>query len=406
MGLVCWLPQTVHALLTTSIESRDELPTIIEASLPGVVLLVGEDRSGSLHYGAGVLLDGAGGVLTSLHVVEQIDELYGLLYASDRTSYSTLDGGLQRYLFENRDEMIPAHLLRSDPTNDLALVQLDADTSDWLQLPLSTKPARPGETVIALGHPQENVWSATAGLVSARHQRDIQHDAAINVGNSGGPLLNLRGEVIGINTFKLMGTADGLGFARPITLAGPVLGNAEMPATIELSSPRQAFLACNLAIEAAHPDWTRCFTPDPDTVILTEAIQRFSEQQALSSKERRVLHERFLPVSSNTSTATPPTLKPNALAQYRAQVKRGLRIEHEFAVDADQVWLWVSYRTAHGPTQSYAQLMVRADRRWQQMPAPTLQMMQTLPDSWPAPLIGFEPLPEATAAPPPPAAPG
>mmetsp|Transcript_5068 Transcript_5068/g.8348 ORF Transcript_5068/g.8348 Transcript_5068/m.8348 type:complete len:446 (-) Transcript_5068:527-1864(-) len=124
----------------------------------------------------------------------------------------------------------------TDATSDLALVIV----TDVLEAPLpvmdigDSSTLRPGEFVVALGSPLNLGNSVTAGIVSstARAASEIgmmqartdyiQTDAAINQGNSGGPLINLNGEVVGINTMKVAG-GDGIGFAIPISTAWVVL---------------------------------------------------------------------------------------------------------------------------------------------------------------------------------------
>ena len=118
---------------------------------------------------------------------------------------------------------VPKQLVRVlylDQKFDLAFLEAPAD----LPLPsskvlLDREPTQ-GEQVIAVGHPFGLKYTATQGIISnTRHsERDIdylQHDAALNPGNSGGPLLNLEGEVIGINTFVLK-NGENLGFSLPV----------------------------------------------------------------------------------------------------------------------------------------------------------------------------------------------
>jgi S1-C subfamily serine protease len=193
-----------------------------ERVLPAVVLLLNHRPDGKTLYGAGLVLDGEGRVLTSLHVVDGAASLGAMTYDPRRTSYTALDGGLTRYLDENQRAIVPATLLRADVETDLAVVRIDADTRALPHLPMRREPVTLGERVVAIGHPGESVWSLTLGIVSALHRGAIQHDAAITEGNSGGPLLDADGRVVGINTAKLLGGIDRVAFARPITLAHPL----------------------------------------------------------------------------------------------------------------------------------------------------------------------------------------
>jgi serine protease Do len=162
--------------------------------------------------GSGFIIDPSGIVVTNNHVIEGADEINVIL---------------------NDGTKLPAELIGKDTKSDLALLRVHPDKplksvafgdSDKLRL---------GEWVIAIGNPFSLGGTVTAGIVSARN-RDInsgpydnyiQTDAAINRGNSGGPLFNLNGEVIGINTAIISpsGGSIGIGFAVPSDSAVPVL---------------------------------------------------------------------------------------------------------------------------------------------------------------------------------------
>ena len=89
-------------------EAPPSLADITDAALPGVVLLVRQLPDNKTGYGAGLLLNEQGTVLTNLHVAANATALGALLYDPERTSYTRLDGGLLRYLFENDDDVVPA----------------------------------------------------------------------------------------------------------------------------------------------------------------------------------------------------------------------------------------------------------------------------------------------------------
>jgi len=164
--------------------------------------------------GSGFIIDAAEGlVVTNNHVVEGADEINVILH--DNTS-------------------IRAELVGRDARTDLALLRVRTDHRlSAVQFGDSDK-SRVGDWVIAIGNPFGLGGSVTAGIISARG-RDIrqgpyddffQTDAAINRGNSGGPLFNLAGEVIGINTaiFSPTGGSIGIGFAIASNLAQNVIG--------------------------------------------------------------------------------------------------------------------------------------------------------------------------------------
>ena len=163
--------------------------------------------------GSGVIVNSKGYVLTNAHVV---------FYGNAKNI---------NVMFENGDKK-PAKILWSDSILDLAIVKVDgsgypaADIGDSDKLNI-------GELAVAIGNPLGVGFerSVTSGIISGLNrtvwidqynklENLIQTNAAINLGNSGGPLLNKRGEVIGINTFKLEAT-EGLGFAIPINIVKP-----------------------------------------------------------------------------------------------------------------------------------------------------------------------------------------
>jgi Do/DeqQ family serine protease len=166
--------------------------------------------------GSGVIVDAAKGlVLTNHHVIEGADEV----------SVTLSDG-----------RTFPATFVGSDPDTDVALMKIQADKLTALPLANSDQ-LRVGDFVVAVGNPFGFSQTVTSGIVSAvgrsglpglGFQNFIQTDASINPGNSGGALVNLRGELVGINTatFNPQGSRAGdigLGFAIPANLAGNVM---------------------------------------------------------------------------------------------------------------------------------------------------------------------------------------
>jgi serine protease Do len=162
--------------------------------------------------GSGFIIDASGIVVTNNHVISDADEINVILN----------DGSKLKAEIVGRDQKTDIALLRVKPDKPLKPVKFG--DSDKLRL---------GEWVIAIGNPFSLGGSVTAGIVSARN-RDInsgpydnyiQTDAAINRGNSGGPLFNLEGEVIGVNTAIISpsGGSIGIGFAVPSKTALPVI---------------------------------------------------------------------------------------------------------------------------------------------------------------------------------------
>jgi serine protease Do len=149
------------------------------------------------------------------------------------TNYHVVDGASQVTVTLQSGEQLPARVVGTDPRTDLALIKVDSRHNLPAVALGDSDRARIGEWVLAIGNPFGLGGTATAGIISAR-SRDInagyyddflQIDAAINSGNSGGPVFNAAGQVIGINTaiFSPTGGSVGIGFAIPSNQARDVL---------------------------------------------------------------------------------------------------------------------------------------------------------------------------------------
>ena len=174
-----------------------------------------QERPHGVALGSGFVIEGDGLIVTNNHVVDHAESVKVRL--SD-------------------DREFDAKVMGTDQQTDLALLKIDA--KDLPELKLGDSDAvRVGEDVIAVGNPFGLGGTVTRGIVSAM-ARDIdagpyvdfiQTDAAINRGNSGGPLLNLEGEVIGVNSaiYSPNGGSVGVGFAIPSNTVKTVIGQLE-----------------------------------------------------------------------------------------------------------------------------------------------------------------------------------
>src|SRR5881394_2784756 len=178
-----------------------------------------DDEHAQRAGGSGFIISPDGYILTNNHVVEGATKV-DVHYGSDENG----SGG----------HTVDAKIIGRDPSTDIALVKIDVGQ------PLPTVPLgdsdriRKGDWAIAVGNPFQFENTLTVGVISAKgrslnlseqtrsFENFIQTDAAINFGNSGGPLLNINGEVVGINT-AIRGGAQGLGFATPINTAKRLL---------------------------------------------------------------------------------------------------------------------------------------------------------------------------------------
>lgn len=162
----------------------------------------GARRSSAL--GSGFVISADGYIVTNNHVIEGADEILIEFYP----------GG---------EPGVPAELIGTDPNTDIAVLKVDLENLPYVEFGDSNaEGARVGDWVMAVGNPLGQGFSVSAGIVSARNRSlqgtyddYIQTDAAINRGNSGGPLFNMDGQVVGVNTAILSpnGGSIGIGFA-------------------------------------------------------------------------------------------------------------------------------------------------------------------------------------------------
>lgn len=183
---------------------------VVERVGPSVVSLSGRDGTGGM--GSGFLLTPDGYLLTNSHVVR----------GQSRLKVTTQEG-----------DILPADLVGDDPSTDLAVVRAAARDLPYAQLG-NSEVLRVGQLVIAMGSPLGFQSTVSTGVVSAvgRAMRGdqgrlieniVQHTAPLNPGNSGGPLVDSRGRVVGVNT-AIIALAQGLGFAVPSATANWVIG--------------------------------------------------------------------------------------------------------------------------------------------------------------------------------------
>ncbi|MCL2854682.1 MAG: trypsin-like peptidase domain-containing protein [Defluviitaleaceae bacterium] len=204
-------------------QTRDlTLPELFEGANPAVVAISTQITGRNIFgqpisqpsSGSGFLVSPDGYIVTNSHVIENASTINVLMY----------DGNVR-----------PAALVGTHPTSDLAVIKIEVENAAYLTLGDSDI-MRVGDQVAAIGNPLgELANSMTVGHISALNRHitidDIaidmlQTDAAVNRGNSGGPLLNLQGKVVGIVTAKSIGVdVEGLGFAIPSSYAKEIVEN-------------------------------------------------------------------------------------------------------------------------------------------------------------------------------------
>lgn len=179
--------------------------------------------------GAGFVISEDGYVVTNNHVIEGADEI--------------------EVEFINGD-IFPAKIVGTDANIDIAVLKIDADKPFEYVAFGNSDVARVGDWVMAMGNPLGQGFSVSAGIISARNRElsgpyddYIQTDAAINRGNSGGPLFNMDGEVIGVNTAIISpsGGSIGLGFSMASNTVDPVVKQLK-----EYGEVRRGWLGVNI----------------------------------------------------------------------------------------------------------------------------------------------------------------
>lgn len=190
---------------------------------------------------SGLIVRSDGYIVTSAHALKKYDSLEVLLYGSNK--------------------IYPARLIGKDEFTDLAVIKIDADNLPVLKFG-DLKDLRAGDWVIAIGSPLGFDHTVTTGIVSAtdRSLADvnnnrvelIQHDALLYVGNSGGPLLNIKGEVVGLNA-AVRSQTPGLGFSIPADTVSDVAS-----ALIKDGKIKRPFMG--MVMEDIDPNMTRSLT--------------------------------------------------------------------------------------------------------------------------------------------------
>ena len=264
-------PGVVRVSATTSSTSAiprvlpngDEVPSIPQGSA----------------LGSGFVLDKTGHIVTNYHVVEGADEL--------------------TVSFSNRDT-VKAEVVGTDPSTDLAVLRVNTSASALTPLPLGDSDAvRVGDAVVAIGNPFGLDRTVTAGIVSALQRlitapnrftidHVIQTDAPINHGNSGGPLLNSRGQVIGVNTKIETGdTATGnvgIGFSVPANTVKDVVAQI-----LRTGRVNHAYLG--ISGQAVTPDLADTYNLAAKKGVIVESVTNDSgaDKAGLKAGHRQVV---------------------------------------------------------------------------------------------------------------------
>ena len=198
-------------LLVFVAEVKSDVPTVtVEKARNATVLVATQNENNKMGngFGSGVLISETGIVLTNYHVIHRADVIRVWFYDPTDSNYSF------------------ATVIGIDPVADLALLQLelDPDLPPPVYLKIEQETPVIAEPVVAIGHPVGLQWTVTTGTINHQERPGkitpyvniIQHSAEINKGNSGGPLINANGDIVGINTYMLAPEGQWAGVAYAI----------------------------------------------------------------------------------------------------------------------------------------------------------------------------------------------
>lgn len=225
-------PDEQYEILQT-VDRVTPVVRVVDAASPAVVYIETEIQQRGRHAflgdwertfsgsGSGVVVHTEGYIVTNYHVVRGANTI--------------------TVSFDHRPTRYPAQMISFVESEDLALLKIPSDEGPFPVVRLGTSSdLMPGERVVAIGNPHGQTHTVSTGIISGLH-RDvqipefaldfsdlIQTDASINLGNSGGPLLNIHGELIGINT-AMKPRAENIGFAIPVDRVREVLNDILFP---------------------------------------------------------------------------------------------------------------------------------------------------------------------------------
>ncbi len=288
-----------------------------------------EYRSPDQHAaGSGVIISQDGYIVTNNHVVGQADEIMVKL---------------------NDNREFAGRIVGCDETTDLALVKIDAKELPAIKIGDSDE-LKVGEWVLAVGNPFNLTSTVTAGIVSAKArslgangvESFIQTDAAINSGNSGGALVNARGELVGINAmlYSQTGSYTGYGFAIPTTIMNKVVDDLKSYGTVQ-----RAVLGVLGTDVSAYIDQEKAKGNDPDLGAVSGVW--VNEVNAGSAAEEAGLRKGDV----LTGIDSKPVAKMAELQEQLAQHKPGDKVRISYIRDKKQHSAEVTLRNAQGTTK-------------------------------------------------------
>lgn len=261
-----------------------------------------------LGFGSGVIISDDGYIVTNNHVIEGSDEIFVAL--NDKREFK-------------------AKLVGADPSTDLALLKIEASELHYLPWGNSDN-LQVGEWVLAVGNPFNLTSTVTAGIVSAKGKsigiiRDqyrmesfIQTDAAVNRGNSGGALVNIQGELVGINTAIISpsGGNAGISFAVPVSIVHKIVKDL-----IEFGAVQRAIIG--VTIEEVTADVAKKLNLDKIEGVLVKAVTEDGAAKEAGIKAEDVI------ILVNGATVNSPGELQEQVSRYRPNDKITVTVKRD-----------------------------------------------------------------------------
>lgn len=265
---------------------------------PGVVVVLAMNRDGKGELGAGIVINRDGQILTNAHVVT--DNATKAVYPVIEVYYrpDTVTGDYRQDL----SHPVRATIGPITPELDLAVLNVGRLPADTAVLPLGrSRGIVPGTSVVAIGHPEQGgLWTLTKGIISARindannvsGKNMFQTDASINRGNSGGPLIDAGGAVIGVNTEMARKAPDGLtitsvNFAIRSDVARQWLRREGIALPAGTETPPQSL---TLSQGGTPPSQPRPTTPSPPSIVTPGRATPtpYRQEEVISAEEAKL----------------------------------------------------------------------------------------------------------------------
>ncbi|WNF37178.1 S1C family serine protease [Bacillaceae bacterium IKA-2] len=285
-------------------QTDNSLNITVNSEIIDAVERVSESVVGVINLGQASAWSASGGEGTGSGVVYKITNDHAYIV----TNHHVIDGAQEIEVSLSDGSRVSAELLGFDVITDLAVLQIPPIGVNTVAEFGNSELLRVGEPAIAIGNPLGLQFSRTVtqGIISATERsvpvdlnKDgrvdweaevLQTDAAINPGNSGGALINIQGQVIGINSMKIAGSVEGIGFSIPSAIAVPVINDIETYG--EVQRPQMGIVIRSLSeIPSNHWDETFNLPGEVKTGVVLEGVEPLSPADEAGLEQYDVIIE-------------------------------------------------------------------------------------------------------------------